>query len=206
MEMKKLTLEEFCAGTASSDPTPGGGSVAALAGALGCALSEMVANLTLGKNGYEDVQGEMASLLKEGEAVRETLLSLIDSDCAAYGGYMAALKLPKETDEEKALRKVALQKAAIASAVAPLQIARTAIRILPLCQAVTERGNKNVVSDALISAMLARTAVRSAIINVRINLSSVGNAELAAALESECKALEATAVAYETDIFSKADI
>ena len=206
MEMKQLTLEDFCAKTASSAPTPGGGSVAALTGALSCALTEMVANLTVNKKGYEEVSDEMLALLNEGNSIRSTLLSLIDADCAAYGGYMAALGLPKNTEEEIAARKAALQKAAIASAVAPLQMARTAIRILPLCQAVTERGNKNAVTDALMSAMLARTAVRSAILNVRINLPSLGNNELAAALESECKAMEATAAAYETDIFSKADI
>lgn len=206
METKDLTLSEFCKITASKEPTPGGGSVAALTGALGCALSEMVANLTLGKKAYADFEEEMKNILTEGESIRTALLSLIDTDCAAYGAYMAALALPKGTEYEKANRAAALRDAAVQSAVAPLRTARCAMRIFPLAKSVIDNGNKNAVTDALMSAILARAAVRSAILNVRINLPSLDNPELSAALESECAALESAAAAYENDLLASSEV
>ena len=201
MSMSELTLAAFCESTASKSPTPGGGSVAALTGALGCALAEMTASLTVGKKKFESAEQEMQQLLTDGATLRRELLSLIDADCAAFGGYMAALALPKDTPEEKALRRSRLAEAARASAEAPLAMARAAAKVLPLCRTAVKKGNPGVVTDALMAAMLSRTAIRSAVLNVRINLPSLPQ-ELAAAMETECAALEVLALDTETELLA----
>ncbi len=204
MSMTESTIAAFCANTASKAPTPGGGSVAALVGALGCALAEMVAQLTAGKKAYADAAPEMERILKEGEALRGELLSLIDADCAAFGGYMRALALPKETDAEKTVRREALREAAASAANAPLRMARASARVLPLCETAVRCGNRGAVTDAMMAAMLSRAAVRSAVLNVRINLPSLGDKAAAAALEAECAALEAEALRREEEILALA--
>ncbi len=200
MAMRELTLGEFCAQTASRAPTPGGGSVSALVGALAAALAEMVASLTVAKAGFESVHEEMCELLSSGEMLRDAFYSLIDADCAAFGSYMDALRMPKETEEDRACRKDALHAAALRAAEAPLEMARCSLRVMPLAEKALRLGNPMAASDARIAAILARSAVRAALINVRVNLPSLGDAALAAEMESECAAMEARAKALEEEI------
>ena len=202
MPMRNLTLREFCAQTASKSPTPGGGSVSALTGALAAALAEMVASLTVAKAGFESVQDEMCDLLSEGETLRDAFFSLIDADCAAFGSYMDALAMPKTAEEERAARRIALQEAARRSAEAPLEMARCAMQVMPLAEKALTHGNKMAASDARIAAILARAAVRAAVTNVRVNLPSLGDEALAAEMERECAELEAKAEQREAEILA----
>jgi len=202
MPMCDNSLREFCQQTASSAATPGGGSVSALVGALGASLAEMVASLTVKKAGFESVQEEMFDLLSEGESLRDALLTLIDADCAAFGSYMEALAMPKGTEEERAARRAELQAAARRSAEMPMEMARCSMRVMPLVKSALALGNPMAASDARMAAILVRAAVRSAVINVRVNLPALGDEALAAGMEAECAALEEQAAEQEAAILS----
>lgn len=158
-DLKNLSVEEFAAVTGSDAPAPGGGSVAALAGGLGAALAEMVANLTIGKAKYADVEEEMKGLAAEGAALRKELIDSIQKDTESFTAYMNALGMPKNTDEEKAARKEAMQNGLKEAAEVPLAVAETALKIFHVAGAVVERGNANAVTDGLVASMMARTAV-----------------------------------------------
>ena len=158
---------------ASSSPAPGGGSVAALAGAVGAALSSMVCNLTRGKQGYEAVQDEINEILKKSEHLREDLTELIDRDTEAFNEVMTALKKPKDTEEQKAQRKNILQTAFTHAAEVPLETARKCLEVLDVAYIVAQKGNTNSISDAAVSALMAQSAVHAAILNIRINLGSI---------------------------------
>ncbi|HWP52330.1 MAG TPA: cyclodeaminase/cyclohydrolase family protein [Clostridia bacterium] len=173
MEMKNMTLEVFCATTASNEPAPGGGSVAALAGALAASLAEMVAQLTVGKKGYETVVDEMTALIPQAAALRTELLDEITRDSTSFNAYMDAMALPKETEEEKAVRRQAMQDALKKAAEVPLCVAVTAAKIMPMANILVKKGNANAVTDGLVSAMMTRTAVLGALLNVKINLGSI---------------------------------
>lgn len=158
---------------ASSSPAPGGGSVAALAGAMGAALSSMVCNLTKGKQGYETVQDEIHEILKKSERLREDLTELIDRDTEAFNEVMTALKMPKDTEELKAQRKIVIQTAFKHAAEVPLETARKSLQVLDVAYIVAQKGNTNSISDAAVSALMAQSAAQAAILNVRINLGSI---------------------------------
>ena len=158
---------------ASSSPAPGGGSVAALAGAMGAALSSMVCNLTKGKQGYETVQDEIHEILKKSERLREDLTELIDRDTEAFNEVMTALKMPKDTEEQKAQRKIVIQTAFKHAAEVPLETARKSLQVLDVAYIVAQKGNTNSISDAAVSALMAQSAAQAAILNVRINLGSI---------------------------------
>ena len=190
MSMKNLSLDEFTALTASSSPSPGGGSIAALTGAVAASLSSMVAALTVDKNGYEQSREEMQKMIAECEELRAKLLDDIDRDCTSFDGYIAALKLPKDTDEQKESRRAEMQKALKHAAEVPLSIAKTAIKVMPLAEAAVERGNKNAVTDGVISAMLCRTAVFAALYNVKINLGMIKDNEYLDRVSAEVRYLE----------------
>lgn len=202
MESEKMTLAEFCAATASSAPAPGGGGVAALTGALAAALSEMVAQLTRSKKGYETVCGEMDRAIADAAVLREELLGAIERDRACFTAYMDALSLPKATDTEKECRAQALQQAAKFAAEAPLAAAESAAKVLPIAACMVRLGNKNLVTDGLISAMLARTAVQSALLNVKINLGSIKDAAYTDALRQRITMLEADAIRQEAAVLA----
>lgn len=202
MSMRDMTLESFTAQTASKAAVPGGGSVAALCGALAASLSAMVASLTIGKKGYEDKQESMQRLADEAERLRKELLEDIDRDCACFEGYIKTLSLPKDTEKQKTYRAAALQKALISSAEAPLAAAERALLIMPLAKIAAKEGNKGAVTDALISAMLARTAVFSALLNVKINLGYIKDAEYVEKTSHRVKELEEQAQKAEKEILS----
>ena len=193
-DLKNLSVEEFAAVTGSDAPAPGGGSVAALAGGLGAALAEMVANLTIGKAKYADVEEEMKGLAAEGAALRKELIDSIQKDTESFTAYMNALGMPKNTAEEKAARKEAMQNGLKEAAEVPLAVAETALKIFHVAGAVVERGNANAVTDGLVASMMARTAVLSALLNVKINLGSIKDEEFVARMAAKVAELEKAAM------------
>jgi len=165
---------------ASSAPAPGGGSVAALSGALGAALVSMVCNLTVGKEKYADVQEDVEALLEKSEALRKELTDLLEEDVRAYTTYSKAAKMPRETEEQKAERAQAMQEALQVATNVPLRIAEAAVKVMELCRPVAEKGNVWAVSDAGVAVLMAEAALRSAALNVLINLGSLKDKEFAA--------------------------
>ncbi|HCX03270.1 MAG TPA: methenyltetrahydrofolate cyclohydrolase [Clostridiales bacterium] len=204
--MKNKTLEEFSKETASSEPVPGGGSIAAYSGALAAALSEMVANLTVGKKNYEDVEEEMKLIVEKADMIRKNMLVNIEKDCEAFDKVMEGFKMPKNTEEEKENRKKTIQEGLITAAEVPLEIAKEAFEIMPIAEIVVEKGNKNAVTDGLVSAMLARTAVLSALLNVKINLASIKDEKYVKKTGEIVKNLEKMAVEKEKEILDKSPL
>ncbi len=166
-------VNEFLAELASDSPTPGGGSVAALSGALGASLCSMVCNLTIGKKKYVDVEEDLKRVLVETERLRLELNQLIDEDAAAFDKVMTAMKLPKETDDEKAARKTALQDSLVDAASVPLVVMGKCVEVVELSVSVAEKGNVNAVSDAGVAALNGRAGVHAARLNVLINLGGI---------------------------------
>jgi formiminotetrahydrofolate cyclodeaminase len=174
------SVNEFLDALASKEPAPGGGSGAAMGGALGAALVSMVCNLTIGKKGYEAVEQEMKDLLAQSEAIRLELPKLLEADIEVYTQVMAAYRLPRTTDEEKAARQTLLQQRFKEAAEVPLQIAERCSRIVQLALPAARMGNKWAVSDAGVGALLGEAALRSALLNVEINLASIKDEQYAA--------------------------
>jgi len=168
---KRVT--EFLDLLACKDPTPGGGSGAALGGALAAALVSMVCNLTIGKKGYEDVEPTMQDLLARSEALRAALPRLLEDDTQVYGRVMEAHRLPRKTDEQKAARQQAMQAALRAATEVPLAIAERCAQVVDLALPAAEHGNQWAVSDAGVGALLAEASVHAALLNVSINLSGI---------------------------------
>jgi formiminotetrahydrofolate cyclodeaminase len=189
MKLTDKPVTNFLDELASSAPAPGGGSVAALSGALGAALVSMVCNLTLGKKGYEDVQGDIQDLLAQSEGLRQELTDLLEDDVAAYTGYSKAAKMPRATEEEKAERAEAMQAALKTATDVPLRIAGAAVKVMDLCMPAAEKGNKWAVSDAGVAVLMAEAALRSAALNVLINLGSLKDEEFAADRRAKLESL-----------------
>ncbi|MEL7647418.1 MAG: cyclodeaminase/cyclohydrolase family protein [Sedimentibacter sp.] len=198
--MKNMTIDEFAAMVASNSPVPGGGSIAALSGALSAALAQMVANLTIGKKKYADSEAEMREVSEKAEALRHTLLEDIERDSQAYNRVMEAYRMAKDTDEEKLLRNNAIEQSARKAAEVPFQVACIAYEIMPLAEAAVARGNANAVTDGLVAAMMARTAVLSALFNVRINLGTISDADFVKEYSEKSDRLQNDVLAYEKKI------
>lgn len=167
------TTAEFVDSLAAGTPTPGGGSAAAYAGAMAAGLAAMVARVTIGKKGYADVEPEMELVIEQADRLREDLYQAVQQDAEAFEGVMAAYKLPRGDEAEKAARSKAIQAATLHASEVPLEVARHAVAVLSLVSAVVDKGNINAISDAGSAASLARTALTAAGMNVRINLSSL---------------------------------
>ncbi len=161
---------QFMDELASSAPAPGGGSVAALAGAMGAALVSMVCNLTVGKKKYADVEEEIKAILGQSESLRQELMNLLEEDVAAYTKVSEAMKMPRDTEEQKAIREEALEKALKEATKVPLRVAEACVKVMDLCRPVAEKGNINAVSDAGVAVVMAEAGLRSAALNVLINL------------------------------------
>lgn len=200
------TLKSFLEETASKAPVPGGGSIAAMSAATAAALTEMVANLTIGKKGYEDVQEEMTELASTLPSVREGFIADIDRDAEAFNKVMDAFKLPKATDEEKATRRNAIQDSMKNAADVPLEVAKSAFGIMEFAAKAVEKGNKNAVTDGAVAAMMARTAVLSALFNVKINLGSIKDEEYVSKVSAEVAELETNVQKIEKEILSKVEL
>ncbi|HUJ18749.1 MAG TPA: cyclodeaminase/cyclohydrolase family protein [Nitrospirota bacterium] len=166
-------LRHFTDKLASKSPEPGGGSVAALTGALGAALVSMVANLTLGKEKYKDVQPRIEALLKESEMVRTGMQDFIQKDTEAYGALSEVYKMPKNTDAEKAARAVKMQEALKKACQVPFEIGLKALDVAKLAERAADIGNVGAVSDAGVAVLLAQACAQSAALNVKINVNSI---------------------------------
>jgi formiminotetrahydrofolate cyclodeaminase len=170
LTFSRATLHDFLDGLSSAAPTPGGGAAAALVGAMSAALISMVCNLTIGRPRYSAVESAMKAILVHSERARTRLLQLADEDALAYSGVTAAYKLPRGSTEERSQRAVAIQQALERAAEPPLAVLAESRSLLPLCLEVAAHGNVNVVSDAGVAAELCVAAVRSSLLNVRVNL------------------------------------
>ena len=190
MKLVEQRVIDFVAATASKEPTPGGGAIAALTSATGAALAEMVANLTFGKKGYEAVQTEMEVLQAKAEEIRNRMLELSQADADVFNIFMKALGLPKNTNEEKAIRTAAIQQAYKDAAMVPFEIGELANQIFDLAELASRKGNQNLITDGIIAAINARAAVKSAFLNVRINLSGIKDESFVAELTSKMYAIE----------------
>jgi len=170
---EKEGLEQFIEEVASSSPAPGGGSVSAAAGALASALSSMVCRLTIGKKRFKDVEDELKQVLEKVETIKKHMQEFIIKDAESFDKVMDAFKLPKYTDEEKEKRKSAVEEATKGAIEVPLQVMEKALEALGIIKVVAEKGNPNMISDAGVSSLMARTAAEGAYLNVRINLNSI---------------------------------
>jgi formiminotetrahydrofolate cyclodeaminase len=171
------TIKAFLDKLATSSPEPGGGSVAAMTGALGAGLVSMVASLTVGKQKYADVQTEIQSLLAASEQVRTDLQVLVQRDTEVYGAVAEAMKLPRDTEQQKAERDATMQVALKEAAKVPLTIAEQSLKVAELSLTGAEIGNVNAVSDAGVAVLLADAAAQSAALNVKINVGWIEDQE-----------------------------
>ncbi len=171
--LTRLPVTEYASQLASNQPAPGGGSAAGLVGALGAALGEMVANFTVGRKKYADVEEEVGAALARLASLREELLRLTDADAEAYRQVGAASSMPKETADEKSARAEAVEQALKAAAEVPRQIALRAAEVLDVLPVLLEKANQNLVSDVGVGARLAFAAVECGWLNVEINLGSM---------------------------------
>lgn len=185
------SVQQYLDQLASGDPTPGGGSAAGLAGAMGAALLCMSARFTVGREKYAAYEEAATTVITVAEGLRAELQQLCEDDAAAYGHYRAASAMPKSTDEEKAARKCALQAATRASAIVPLEIARRSRRLLELARTLAANCNPYLVSDVVVATHLATAAFRSAILNVRMNLGTLDDAAFVQTTEVELAAMVA---------------
>ncbi|MCC6178623.1 MAG: cyclodeaminase/cyclohydrolase family protein [Chloroflexi bacterium] len=185
-DLTQLTVRQYLDRLASGDPTPGGGSAAALSGALGAALVSMVCNLTIGRERYASYDVNARAIREQAEGVRAQLTSAIQEDAEAYDRVMAAFGLPRGTDVEKRARTAAIQEATEHAALVPLGIAAACRSVVDYCERTVGQTNPNVASDLAVAALLARAGLESAAENVEINLASLKDenrrADLAAQL------------------------
>ncbi len=170
MSFAHSTLANFTHELASASPAPGGGSAAALSGALGASLVAMVCHLTIGRKNYQNVSAEFEAMLPRAETLHVELLDAMQQDADAYSQVMNAYQLPKETDAEKNARTRAIQNALKHAVEIPLQVATACAEILQMSASAASRGNKNAASDAGAGALMAEAGLRAAMLNVEINL------------------------------------
>lgn len=171
--IKDQSIQVFLNELASKASTPGGGSAAAIMGAMGAALVSMVCNLTIGKKNYTDVEEELKTVLSQAEGLRERLMGMIQADVDVFDQVMSAYGLPKETEEEKAKRSEAIQLALKTATEVPLECARVCAEVIQLSRIVAQKGNLNVISDAGVAVLAAYAALRSAALNVYINAKNI---------------------------------
>ncbi len=182
---QSFELSNFIDVLASGEPTPGGGSAAALAGALGAALAAMVARLTLGRAAYAEVAPEMQQIVAAAEQLRQRLVELVAQDAAAYDGVRAAYRLPKKSDDEQATRRAAIQEALKEATRTPLATADCCQSVLQLTVRVAAAGNRNAATDACVGALLAYAGLQGAALNARVNLADLQDVAFVAHCEEK---------------------
>jgi glutamate formiminotransferase / formiminotetrahydrofolate cyclodeaminase len=183
----KMNLREFCNETLSDSPAPGGGSIAALMGALGASLGGMVANLSAGKRGWDDKLEYFSNWAVKAQQLKDELLALVDEDTAAFNKVMDAFALPKESAEEKAARSAAIEQATKYATEVPLNVMETASRSYELLAEMAKRGNPASVSDVGVGALATRACIEGAALNVRINLAQLKDEKFKTALEEKVR-------------------
>jgi len=204
LDTLKITkfLEKIAAGTA----VPGGGSVAALNAALAASLTEMVANLTIGKKGYEAAEKDMREIAARASEFRKKLAKDIDNDAAAYNEVIKAFKMAKNTEKEIDRRNKAIQGGFKNAAMVPLGVARDALKIMELIGKVVRKGNKNAAIDGAVGALAARAAVKGALCNVKTNLNFIDDHKFVKEMTQEVQTLEHQVERKEKEILSHVDI
>lgn len=191
MNLMDLSVKDFLDQVDSSAPAPGGGSVASVASSLGIALARMVGHLTIGKKKYkaldEDVKQEYQRILDHFVVVKETLIKLVDEDTAAFNKVMDAFRMPKETEEEKKLRKKAIEDATYLAIDVPYRVASLSLQTLGDLEYLLDYCNKNAVSDIGVAALMLYSGLEGALLNVLINVGSLSNEEIKVRYEKEVK-------------------
>jgi glutamate formiminotransferase/formiminotetrahydrofolate cyclodeaminase len=190
----------FLEALAAATPTPGGGSAAAQAGAMGAALVAMVARLTIGKKKYAQVEDQMNEILNQAERLRRELSEAVEADAAAFEGVLAAFKLPKGTAEQEKQRLAAIEQATLEAAQSPLSVAQKAVLVMALAERCAALGNLNAISDAASAGSLAHACLTSAGYNVRININGLSNRTSGEVLLSQLRRLEVRARRLEKDL------
>lgn len=204
-EQEKLvgkTVREFALETSRESPAPGGGTISAYMGALAAALGTMVANLSSHKRGWDERWEEFSNWADKGQLLMDELLMLVDKDTEAFNKIMEAFQMPKNSDEEKALRNEAIQAATLYAAQVPMQTMRASMQTFEICREMAREGNPNSVSDAGVGALAARAAVIGAGLNVKINASSLDDKQQTKELVSEADRLIAEAEKCEKEIMT----
>ncbi|HSK68455.1 MAG TPA: cyclodeaminase/cyclohydrolase family protein [Candidatus Limnocylindria bacterium] len=190
MELQNVTLAELTERIAEKSPAPGGGSSAAAAGALAAALVCMVARLTDGKPGYESIGSRAGEILARGEELRRQLLENVQKDAESYEGYREALRLPKDTEEQKAHRQGTMEETLKDACNVPMDIAKASLEALALAKELVEGGLAQAASDSMVAVLLARAAVLGAAGNIRLNLRDIRDTQFNTKMETDCEALE----------------
>ena len=203
--LKDLTLSEYLEKTASGEATPGGGSIAALCAAAAAGLTEMVANLTLGKKSYQSVEAEMKDIAETVAEYREKFIRAIDDDPEAYNQVMAAFKLPKGTETEIKRRNQAIQDGLKNAALVPMHVAEDAFKMMGYAGKAITKGNKNAMTDGLVAVMTARTAALAALYNVKVNLDSITDSVFGETLSQKANSLEKQVLEREKEILAAAE-
>ena len=204
--LTELTIKEFLEKTASGSPVPGGGSVAALSASLAASLTEMVAKLTIGKEGYETVADEMKDVVQEAGKLKLQLVQAIDNDSDAYNDLMSAKRLPKDTETEKSQREDAIQSGLKKVTLIPISVAEDSARVMELTGKTVASGNKNAITDGAVGIMMAKTAILSALYNVKINLRTIKDKAFIDRTLKKAEELETKALDREKELLSTVDL
>ena len=204
-DLTKLSCQEFLEKLASNAPTPGGGGGAAMAGALAVALTSMVGNLTVGKEKFAQHEAEVQELLAKAEALRMQMFALVNADAEVFNSFMTCYRLPKTTDEEKQARNQAIQNAAKEAAEVPLEITEVCLEIMKLAERIAIIGNPGAITDAAVSSIMARAALRSAVYNVVVNLKLIKDKVYNQAIYAKIEAIQKEAEALEKATLITAD-
>lgn len=197
---KEMTLENFSSDVAARKPAPGGGSVSALAGSLAAGLAAMVAEFTFSKEHFAERAPQMKRLWDEAEQLREKLLTAVDRDAQSYREVLTAFRLPKSTKQEKQTRHDAVQKAILHATTVPLEVAQYALDVLDLAGNAVEQGNPDMITDAGVGVLLARSAALGALMNAEFNLGSLKDEAVVAELASTIEKMKKGVIRKESEI------
>lgn len=201
--LANMSIKEFLDKTASSDPAPGGGSIAALCGAAACALTSMVAALTVNNKEYVGVSEEMEKLIQAGSGLMTFFMEQMDADAEAFNGVMDAYRMPKTGEQERAARNAAIQQGLKKAAEVPMGVAERALESMDMIETAVEKGNRHAVTDGAVAAMMARNAVLAALYNVEINLASIKDEGYCEKMRDRIGELRDKAAAREKQILDK---
>jgi formiminotetrahydrofolate cyclodeaminase len=204
-DLREMTVTEMTHTLWSDAPAPGGGSMSALAGGLAAGLAGMVANLSQSAK-YEAVREEMADIAARMEVLYKQLLLEMQRDTDSFSLYMAALAMPKATEEEKAARRDAMQAGLKAAAETPLGVAQAIVPVFEVLERVIRVGNPNAVTDALVGTMMARTGILGALFNVKINLGGIKDEAYVQAMQEKVRTLEIAALEGERRVLALSEI
>lgn len=203
MKLVDMKITEFLDVLKSDAPAPGGGSASALSGAQGCALLMMVADLTLGKEKYRDFEEICLQAKKKGQSLYEELRASVDRDTEAFNLISAAFKLPKDTDEEKAVRRAAIVDGTLTATEVPFNTMKLGFEALKLVESLIGKSNPNCSSDLGVGALHLKACIEGSWLNVKINLPGVKNEEKAAYFEKEGRSMYEASEKIAAECFDK---